>query len=980
MTLNERARHDSQVAEVRRCLDNIFHVGAASWIGTGAGLARPKYSTYGDDIREALYSHFGQLDERSQRQDLLSYMRVVAGLIGYLRLNITDADYAFFKCSSLLATESRAVDTCAVLLMVLVGFGPHATAQDVLTVVSNASGTPIAGQVDCLLAYLQTNHAKEVNDFVASTLAMDFAYPRERLFLIKDAIQQTRVAYFSGPDIAWRLLSSLPSSDSQHDAYSPTLCREAILYCLQGELFQHSGVDVREWITRSIFAADATTASKFSMLLKAYVDAIFSSAAVTPVPEPLLWRAFSPENTSNDSSNRVAPSQVLLLMYLLYYCERLQAQSQAVGGSTFAVLPPNRGSVDLYKPRNGPLGGPAALPGSAYSPALGPPSTGGALGAVWRGEYSDQLLDSLPVTWILQRVSASAEYSLIWPELLAMSTTQFPDQLETVSVLQRELAADAVQTTSHASTRSCQPPSHYAPSHIVTGGDLALEKGVPSILRAAEDFASLPVSARMKGCCAFAERICRSAIVRSDSAELTACARQTWLALHALNPHLVSVATVNAWRSAFEATKPLLAPQDLWLDPLVIFRSDARVFESASLVDIFLTILSEFLTLSRTNMRRAFALRQKESGSLKKTHLSAILQLQETGALQMLIEITRASLSDKAKHLIFEFIHARFLEQRTTQKLLHFQAYDVAAISDMVMFVPSMHACSEFVPELLMQSAPRLQLFAVKLAAAVLEKYPIAANAGMAKEVILPHIQTTLVQLAGTDVPEQLAICNAMLEAVMAISAAYPLVRDECKRLVDQVLEAADDRVRGSFQSATLLQKQAIAKWVGCCEGVLATIRLAKRPVAGTTYTPIEETSVAGIIARLEKPSAATAGKKRHAGRGGSPGAQDLESPLSATSGSQQSGMSRPPGPFHQQGQHTTSPGSHKRPHSTIGDERGGPRASLVGADAAASDTGHTQAGPKKRSRHRNRKDGSQRPPGAGFKRNKAPAGDRPRS
>ncbi|KAJ2492927.1 hypothetical protein IWW47_004916, partial [Coemansia sp. RSA 2052] len=146
MTLNERARHDSQVAEVRRCLDNIFHVGAASWIGTGAGLARPKYSTYGDDIREALYSHFGQLDERSQRQDLLSYMRVVAGLIGYLRLNITDADYAFFKCSSLLATESRAVDTCAVLLMVLVGFGPHATAQDVLTVVSNASGTPIAGQ------------------------------------------------------------------------------------------------------------------------------------------------------------------------------------------------------------------------------------------------------------------------------------------------------------------------------------------------------------------------------------------------------------------------------------------------------------------------------------------------------------------------------------------------------------------------------------------------------------------------------------------------------------------------------------------------------------------------------------------------------------------------------------------------------------------------------------------------------------------
>ncbi|KAJ2817025.1 Integrator complex subunit 2 [Coemansia sp. 'formosensis'] len=382
-------------------------------------------------------------------------------------------------------------------------------------------------------------------------------------------------------------------------------------------------------------------------------------------------------------------------------------------------------------------------------------------------------------------------------------------------------------------------------------------------------------------------------------------------------------------------------------------------------------------------MLRIFKLRQKDSGALKKTHLSAILQLQEAGSLQMLIEIARVSASDKVKCLIFEFVHARFLEQRTTQKLLHFQAYDEAAIGDMVKFVPSMHSCSEFIPELLMQSAPRLQLFAIRLAAAVLAKYPIAANEGMAKEVILPHILTTLVQRIGTDVSEQLAVCNAMLETVIAISTAFSLIRDDCKRLVNEVKEAANAQARSAFLNATSLQKQSIAKWIGCCENVLATIRLTSQPVDGTSYTSIEDVDATDVITRLEKPP--VAGKKGHAGRGESPGAQDLEAPLSASSGSQIStNKPRQPGPLGhkpRQGQHTPSPGSHKRPHGAVDDERGH-HTPLAGADSASPDPVHPQRNLKKRGRHGHRmngKDGSPRPSGPGPKRNKTPAGGRPR-
>ncbi|KAJ2493891.1 Integrator complex subunit 2 [Coemansia sp. RSA 2050] len=994
--LGEYTCRASQVVQARRYLDNIFRIGAASWIGIGTGLTRPKYSVYGDGIREALYSQFGLLSECSQRRDLLSYARVISGLIGYLRLNIADADYAFFKRASLLVSSPLAVDTCAALLLVLVGFSTLGTTQDALAAISNATETPISGQIDCLLAYLQTSHVKEVNDFISGTLGMDFTYPRERLFFIKDAIQQAKVAYYSGASIARRLIAQ-QTADLRHAACSPGLYREAILYSLQGELFQHSGVDVREWITQSIFSVDASTASAYGKVIKAYVDALFSSAVVTPVPETLLWKAFAPENTLDDTGDRVAPSQVLFLLYLLYYCERLQDKSKAGSGSAFSMPPPQRVPADLYsgnsaKSRNNAPGEQSGIlagrTSSLYSPASS--QTGSPLlsapRAVRRGEYSDQLLDSLPVAWILRHASKCA-YSPIWPELLAMSTTQFPDQLDTVSVLQGELATDIVKTTSLASGRRwllplCGAGHATAPSCAVPDGGLALEGDALSIFRVTEDFERLPISARMKGCCALAERICRSAIVRSDSAEFTACARQAWLSLHALNPHLVSAATINAWRSEYEATKPLLAPQDMWLDPLVIFRSDTRIFQSPSLVDVFLIILAEYLALSRTSMLRIFALRQRDGGALKKAHLSAILQLQETGSLQMLIEIARASTSAKVKRLIYEFVHARFLEQRTTQKLLHFQAYAVAAIGDMVKYVPSMHACSEFIPELLMQSAPRLQLFAIKLAAAVLAKYPIAANEGMAKEVILPHILTTLVQLAGSDVSEQLAVCNAMFEAVLAIGASFSLVRDECKRLVNEVKEAANDLARNTFQHAAPLQKQAIAKWIGCCEGVLASIRLMKQPVGAASYTPIEDVDASELVARFEKPLAS---KKGHASN------LELESPLSASSGSQQStGTPRPPGTL----VHHKPPrqGPHKRPHGAVDDERS-PHASATGATdsaapapapAPAPDPAHSQRSFKKRGRPNQRmngKDGSSRPSGPGPKRNKTPVagGGRPR-
>ncbi|KAJ2385724.1 Integrator complex subunit 2 [Coemansia sp. RSA 2603] len=573
-------------------------------------------------------------------------------------------------------------------------------------------------------------------------------------------------------------------------------------------------------------------------------------------------------------------------------------------------------------------------------------------GAVRRGEYSDQLLDSVPVSWILQCVGHDLQYRHLWPDLLSMATAQYSDQLDVVSELQREMATSASANSYRFDSRMANLPSgsYYpnichtlAPSSgsvdfetMVSMANALVEQirceyvseGVVDtqhLRHIIEEYLLLPISVRIETCGLLSGSICQAAMASVTDNELTACVRQVWLSLHAISPHVVSTATINAWRSGMEAAKPNLTAQDIWLDPLVIFRSDVRIFQSASLVDILLTVLGESLVLSRSTMRRIFTLRQTDSGSLKRSHMTAIIQLQESSALQMLIEIAKHVSDEKARWLVYEFIHARFLEQRTIQKLVHFQSYDIEAIRDMVDHVPSMHACSEFIPELLMQSAPQLQLFAIKLAAAITKKYPIQANEGMAREVILPHIQTTLVQIAGTAVENQLTISNAMLSAVIDIDTSFPLIHSECNRLATAVRDAAVEKARGIPQSQQKQLLPSFARWIGCCEHVLDIINSARtdqRP----EFVSIDNTKTTNIMTKLEETVRIDTSSSQA-------GSQDsLKPPLSANGGGPPvpPGALRPPVPSsilqQQQPFGTTPVASQKRPHSMIGNERG-PRA-----------------------------------------------------
>ncbi|KAJ1951370.1 Integrator complex subunit 2 [Linderina macrospora] len=947
----------TSATDVRRFLDGLLTTGVTQWIG------KAKCSKIGSSIRDAVYKQFNALAPEEQQLHVSSYIRVVSGLIGFLRLEALSADFGFFQRVAQLTNTGHEARLCAAMLLTLVGFGAQMTARDTLDAITATANTPAGQQVDCLLAHLTTEHAEDVERFAMDTLGMDFVFPRDRLFYLKEVMQQSDSLHFADASIARRLVriprpAQPPSSDAATataSASCSTLHHSAVLYCLQGNVFQDQGVDVREWITHMVRTADMTNAGLLGPLVKSYVNGIFSSAAITPIPEAMLQRGFAAESVAGDRTASVPPAMALYLLYILYYNEHLLDQPKQ-STNAFASLPKRpvsavgnlsaSGSVAHNgqlryissgttpgswgsSSRNSPI--PGTHPGTRRTTPLG-----NVTGVARRGEYSDQLFDSLPVAWILQTASNSADYQLIWPDIVSMATAQFPDQVEPVSVLQRELAVNAIRHSDSAPCASRQL-SHSDFVRLATVARAMIRHlleprldamQTQHLIQFADKYTSLPEAVRMETAEQLSSTVCVLAVRYPQDKELTAVVRRIWYMAHTLNPHAVSTATVNAWRSKSEMAKPKFITQDLWLDPLVLFRLNPSIFQSANLADVFLTILSEFLLLSKASMRRLYRLRQKDTGALKQSHLTAMLQLQDSGALQLLLELTSFIKDVDVKRVVFGFVHARFLEQRAIQKLLHFQAYDIATIPDMVEHVPSMHACSEFIPELLMHPSMRLQHFAIKLAAAITTKYPIVANEGMAKEVILPHVQTTLAQIIGSAAAEQLVMANAMVNAVMAICQAYPNIAEECKKLFVSLREQAEERARPllpTSQNSASPPPQysdsltAVARWVKTIDSAIQCFDSTNTLTSKVPRLCIEEADPSDTISRLLSKSRAD-NKAQQPGRNGSPEPRSSQGGGSSQQGGSQQ-MYRDDD--HRHSHHHQSSGPQKRPHGQVSGREG---------------------------------------------------------
>ncbi|KAJ1669823.1 Integrator complex subunit 2, partial [Spiromyces aspiralis] len=172
---------------------------------------------------------------------------------------------------------------------------------------------------------------------------------------------------------------------------------------------------------------------------------------------------------------------------------------------------------------------------------------------------------------------------------------------------------------------------------------LAVSQGLGDASRELEGvlykYSSLPLSIQLRHASALIRAVVPRLFALSPTGSVHELFLKVWDRLHSIMPRHISACTVNSMRSADEQTKSELTVQDLWLDPLVIFRCDRRVFDHPPLTKLFLGIVREFLAISWVKYRLICTLGQRRhdlaTPKFGSTNASALVQLQEAASIQM---------------------------------------------------------------------------------------------------------------------------------------------------------------------------------------------------------------------------------------------------------------------------------------------------------------------------------------------------------
>lgn len=300
--------------------------------------------------------------------------------------------------------------------------------------------------------------------------------------------------------------------------------------------------------------------------------------------------------------------------------------------------------------------------------------------------------------------------------------------------------------------------------------------------------------------------------------------------------YFVFLAFQEWWKWMFSKTNPMrLALQtanvlvlkesgelkyyDIYQNILLLFRVDQRIFQCPPLLDIFLQMLSLFMSASRK-----FILQSTHSDAALK---DSLIKTQESSILQLLLEYLNPNIlnhavaeSDKPLHeddgstdmrivqrKICQFIHQRFIENPTLSKLIHFQTYNPALLPITVSLIDSIHICMDFILELLNQPKVHQQMFAVQLASYLCEKYPLQryidiARAAITKLKQIAHQRSALIssnfsapegsidlfsskQLVNQQ--EDLNNAQEILETLLRLSRAFPFLCLECIQVVHEL-------------------------------------------------------------------------------------------------------------------------------------------------------------------------------------------------
>ncbi|OUM70549.1 hypothetical protein PIROE2DRAFT_1060, partial [Piromyces sp. E2] len=371
--------------------------------------------------------------------------------------------------------------------------------------------------------------------------------------------------------------------------------------------------------------------------------------------------------------------------------------------------------------------------------------------------YETKFLENIPIKYILHYVENKREFSAIYPSFVKCIAYQFPHLYNTTNnIMEEEIdnstsliipyfrQVDIINNINNKKNKNednmmiDNDEIKFDPENIKKNL-LQPESDNRIILLALRYINSLKTHQKIPYCDIIMSTIIPRIIELNDENILIVNEFiEFWKSLNTVIPNKLWVATLNNFQKEKRGNDYVY--QDLIENPMILFTCDQRIYSNPKLLEIFLLTLEFVMMASRHYYRHEYNTylargnTNNNNNMFRDLHLSTLLYIQETSLFQTLIEISqmekKKAINEKHKEtilsLIFNFINQRFIENPKYIKLIHFQTYAVDIIPDMVKYVPSMHVCFDFIPELLSIINIESQIFGIHLSGYVFMKYPVA--------------------------------------------------------------------------------------------------------------------------------------------------------------------------------------------------------------------------------------------------------------
>ncbi|KAG2173288.1 hypothetical protein INT43_004662, partial [Umbelopsis isabellina] len=515
---------------------------------------------------------------------------------------------------------------------------------------------------------------------------------------------------------------------------------------LRGHALQH--VDISQRVLEYIMTATLPINTQMGPLIKQYVQSIFHSSDVNALPEALIADTVRQRTV-------VTPCQVLLLLYILYYNE--------------------------------------SIPSELLNEHQGKPSA---------AESNTIICDPLeiPIKHVLSHVETAQGYRDIYPDLLSCVANQFPYLFDVRAALvetgRRERSDESlkvyIKRMSWSSVEEALENHIDRPNEAISALNQLTKESTVELAKATNTIvrAMLP------------SLLCDEAgdAVRDAFSEL-------WDMLNNVAPRELWVVTVNCLCSPDEPLKYNL--NALIADPLIIFKSDVRLFRSPKMLPIFLTVLASLRTASKHNAWQRFSTTfANKDQFFNARNVTTMMFAQDSAMLQFLLEICLPQNDESIDNLdaihlpICQFIHGIFIEDQILVKLLHFQTYDQRLLPMMVQHVPSIYITANFLAELLKQPLPEQVVFGILLAGYLFERYPLENYAVLTEKNVIRALAKLAFPPTRDGSPPTLQANSYLLEALSStphLANAFPHLSPAINDVLNDITQALPATSAGDF-------------------------------------------------------------------------------------------------------------------------------------------------------------------------------------